>query len=303
MGTMLATVSSSVLVLLVSAATQMPKEPDFSGHWALVQTSGAPQEAASVLTVQQTITRTTVRGEPMTPWFSAITVQRHFSTGIVSETYKIGIISGTVGGVPPGASSPQGEWATISVKWEGETLIIRTGKYSGPPQQSVADTEHEERWSFDPGGKLSIKITDRLSGSQVASAVLVYRRLPNAVALERAVRSLCEREPRKDAGAGSAIADHRMRTPKRINQVHPAYPPLPPNTRVKSNAWLGEIVLDQTGRVSGVWTIRDIQFVPPFPAFTLAVVDEVWRWRFEPAMIDGKAVRVCMTTSVLVDFW
>jgi len=170
---MLATLSSSVLVLLVSATAQMPKEPDFSGHWDTVQTSGA----------------------------------------------------------------------------------------------------------------------------------LVYRRLPNAVALERAVRGLCEREARKDAGSGSASAGNGMRTPKRINQVQPAYPPLPPNTRVKSNAWLGEILLDQTGRVSGVWTIRDMQFVPPFPAFNLAVVDEIRRWRFEPAMIDGKAVRLCMTTSVLVDFW
>jgi hypothetical protein len=92
-------------------------------------------------------------------------------------------------------------------------------------------------------------------------------------------------------------------SPKRINPVHPVYPSLPPNTRVKSNTWVGEILLDGTGTVSQVWTIREMQFVPPFPAFNLAVVDEVWRWRFEPATIDGKAVRLCMTTSVLVDFW
>ena len=99
---MLTTLSSSVLAFLVSTTVQIPKEPDFSGHWGLVQGSGAPAEAASVLTVHQTITRTTRRGEPMTPWFSDITVQRHFSIGVVSETYKIGIISGTVGGVPAG---------------------------------------------------------------------------------------------------------------------------------------------------------------------------------------------------------
>ena len=300
---MFGTLSSCVLVLVVSTGTQIPKEPDFSGDWELVKTSGTPSDPAQVLIVRQTITRTTMRGEPMTPWFSDFTLARHFTTGVVSETYKIGRIGGTVPGIPPGASSPQGEWTTISATWERKSLIIRTGKYSGPPQESGPYTEHEERWSFDPGGNLLIMITDRLSGSQAASAVLTYRRLPNAVALERAVRGLCEREASKGVGTVPAGAGKGMRTPKKINPVHPAYPSLPANTRVKSNAWLGEILLDQTGRVSGVWTIRDMQFVPPFPAFNLAVVDEVRRWRFEPATIDGKAVRLCMTTSVLVDFW
>ncbi|HEU4937431.1 MAG TPA: hypothetical protein VFT39_13300 [Vicinamibacterales bacterium] len=177
---MFGTLSSCVLVLVVSGAAQIPKEPDFSGDWELVKASGAPRDPPPALTVRQTITRKTVRGEPMTPYFSDLTVQRHFKSGIVSETYQIGIISGTVGSI--------GEWTTVGVTWEGEILIIRTGKYSGPPQQSAPNTEHEERWSFDPSGRLLIMITDRLSGSPAASAVLIYRRLPNAIALERAVR-------------------------------------------------------------------------------------------------------------------
>lgn len=299
---MFGTLTSYAFVLLASSVAQVPKEPDFSGNWELVQAGDASSEPAPVLTVRQTITRTTMRGEPMTPWFSDITVARHFSTGTVSESYKIGVIGGTVPGIPPGASSPQGDWTAMSVKWQGRSLVIRTGKYSGPPQGSLPYTEHDERWSLDPSGKLLITTTDR-SGSQAVSGVLIYRRLPTAASLERAVRGVCERVARNDAGTGSAVAGKGMRTPKRINQVHPTYPPLPPNTRVKSNAWLGEILLDQTGKVSGVWTIRDIQFVPRFPAFNVAVVDDGRRWEFEPATIDGKAVRVCTTTSVLVDFW
>jgi hypothetical protein len=183
------------------------------------------------------------------------------------------------------------------------SLIIRTGKYSGPPQQSAPYAEHEERWAFDPIGRLLITVTDRSSGSQVTSAVLTYRRRQHPAPLEVAARGTCERQAGAFRVGGPALVGKGVRMPKRINPVHPVYPSLPSNTRVKSNTWVGEILLDGTGTVSQVWTIREMQFVPPFPAFNLAVVDEVWRWRFEPATIDGKAVRLCMTTSVLVDFW
>ena len=165
---MFATVSSSVLVLLVSGVAQMPKEPDFSGEWMLVEASGPASDPAPALTVRQVITRTTLRGEPMTPWFSELGVERHFRTGVVSESYKIGLIGGTVSGI--------GERTTVAVTWEGEGLIIRTGKYSGSPQDPGPYTEHEEVWSFDPSERLLITITDRSSKAEPTSVRLIYRR-------------------------------------------------------------------------------------------------------------------------------
>ena len=104
----------------------------------------------------------------MTPLFSELGVERHFRTGVVSENYKIGLIGGTVSGI--------GERTTVAVTWEGEGLIIRTGKYSGPPQDPGLYTEHEEAWSFDPSGRVLITITDRSSGSQPTRVRLIYRR-------------------------------------------------------------------------------------------------------------------------------
>ena len=147
-----------------------------------------------------------------------------------------------------------------------------------------------------------ITITDRSSGSQSAAVTLIYRRQPNPVALELALRGICERQATKLVGTAAALVGKGLRTPKKIHQVNPKYPRLPPNTRVRSNTWVGEILLDRTGTVSEVWTIREMQFSPPFPAFSRAVVDAVWQWRFEPATINGKAIPVCMTTTVLVDF-
>ena len=154
---MFVTLFSAVVVLLVSGVTQNPKEPDFSGEWVLVKASGTASDPAPALTVRQTITRTTRRGGPMEPYFSEITIERHFDSGVVAERYKIGIVRGTVSGTAPGASSQQGERMVVAVTWQGDNLIIRTGKYSGPPEQPGPYTEHEEMWSLDANGKLLIR--------------------------------------------------------------------------------------------------------------------------------------------------
>ena len=127
------------------------------------------------------MTRTTMRGEPMTPWFSDFMVERHFTNGVVaSESYKIGTISGTVSGTATPALSPRREErTTVEVTWEEKSLVIRTGKYSGPPYEPGPYTEHREVWSIDPGGRLLITTTDRSSGAHAASVTLIYRRQPS----------------------------------------------------------------------------------------------------------------------------
>jgi hypothetical protein len=169
---LLVTVASLVAPVSPGSSAQVPKEPDFSGEWLLARPSGSTEEQASILTVRQTITRTTMRGDPMEPWFSGLAVERRSKRGIMSDTYRIGLIGGTVSGIPPGS----GERTTVAVKWEGEHLVIRTGKYSGPPQESGPYTEHEEVWSLDRKGRLLITVTDRGSNIKPTSVQLVYRR-------------------------------------------------------------------------------------------------------------------------------
>lgn len=66
---MFATLLSCVLILGVSGVAQIPKEPDFSGEWVLVDVIGGASDPAAALVVRQRVTRTTSRGEPMTPYF------------------------------------------------------------------------------------------------------------------------------------------------------------------------------------------------------------------------------------------
>lgn len=177
----------NVVALLVTAgcfvapvsrgsSAQVPSRPDFSGEWVLVTASGSTAEHASALTVRQTVTRTTMRGEPMTPWFSRMTVVRRFKSGAVSETRDIGTIGATVPGIPVGGSSPQGEWTTMAVDWRGKSLVIKTTKSSQPPGDSGSFTAHEEVWSLDRKGRLVIAATDRGATIKTTTVQLVYRR-------------------------------------------------------------------------------------------------------------------------------
>ena len=56
-----------VLALLITVAGAAQTQPDFSGRWVLVWSDPASVDAPRVLVVEQPITRTNVRGEPVGP--------------------------------------------------------------------------------------------------------------------------------------------------------------------------------------------------------------------------------------------
>ena len=165
-----------LLVLLLAGVAQLPTQPDFSGEW--VVEGAAPAGQAVAISVQQTLTATTVRGEPMPPFYSSITIERRFTdpTHSESRTFYIGAVGGTVPGIPVAGSAPQGEWTTESVRWDGDRLVIKTTRSPQPPQQTGPRIEHEEVWALDPNGRLLMTITDRGSGSPAATGNLTYKR-------------------------------------------------------------------------------------------------------------------------------
>jgi hypothetical protein len=92
-----------------------------------------------------------------------------------------------------------------------------------------------------------------------------------------------------------------VRAPKKLRDVPPKYPELPPGT-VGSGMWLGEVLINNTGKVAHVWPIREVRFVPPFHAFNDAITDAVRQWEFEPLVVQGKAMPVCMTVTVNINW-
>lgn len=66
--------------------------------------------------------------------------------------------------------------------------------------------------------------------------------------------------------------------------------------------WLGEMLINNSGKIARVWTLREVRFVPPFPAFTNAITDAIQQWEFEPLLVQGKAMPVCMTVAINIDW-
>jgi hypothetical protein len=92
----------------------------------------------------------------------------------------------------------------------------------------------------------------------------------------------------------------KIRSASRTRYVSPAYPPIPGET-TGGGIWIGEILIDTRGRVSHVWTIREVKLTPPLPPLNKAITDAVAKWEFAPAAVDGVPVPVCRTVTVNVN--
>src|SRR5262245_58729892 len=101
------TTSSVIMMVLLAVGSAAQDKPDFSGRWILEPPSQPIPDIPVALTVRQSIRRTTARGEPMTPYFNEIEIDRELPDGIHSETYEIGIIGGLVPGFEDGRTAGQ----------------------------------------------------------------------------------------------------------------------------------------------------------------------------------------------------
>ena len=169
-----------LLVFLMPSAARGPApavqdKPDFSGRWILVSADPPGPDIPRAMTVRQQLVRTNVRGEPMTPFYKTIAIDRDLESGMRSETHEIGIQGGVVGGVvgDDSSSRPHGLHA---VKWDGTVLVFETGTYSGETSQSGPWAERREEWSLEPDGRLRVAITTRGSADAARTVTLVYRR-------------------------------------------------------------------------------------------------------------------------------
>jgi TonB family protein len=111
---------------------------------------------------------------------------------------------------------------------------------------------------------------------------------------------VCEREAERIAGQKPVKISRSVRGPKRLRHVAPKYPELPRGTRA-SGVWVGEAVINNSGKIAQVWPSREVQIVPPFPAFNTAITEAIRQWEFEPLRIVGKPTPVCMTVTVNIN--
>jgi hypothetical protein len=156
----------SVCLLLAQAAavTGVPDKPDFSSMWVLVASQPADDaDAARALTVSQSVRRTNSRGEPMSPYYDQIAIQRESTGGVTYESHLLGTVSGTVRGVYGDGTSRGGPSTHDAVTWRDSSLVFEHGVYTGRTPGTGEWTERRETWTLEPNGEL--KITIATSGS------------------------------------------------------------------------------------------------------------------------------------------
>jgi TonB family protein len=82
-----------------------------------------------------------------------------------------------------------------------------------------------------------------------------------------------------------------IKSPAKVYTVNPVYPKEAQDSRV-SGMVIVEVLIDTQGDVRSAHVLRSI------PLLDQAALDAVQQWRFEPTVLDGKAVPVLMTVTV-----
>ena len=125
----------SIALLMLGAvgvAAQISQTFEVSGFWP--PRSNRTQIFRWRYQSGKTSCETTVRGEPMEPFFRDITVGRQFETGTGSENHRIGVQGGTVAGRHADGSS-NGRLTYHAVTWAGDALTFQSSRNepdSGP---------------------------------------------------------------------------------------------------------------------------------------------------------------------------
>ena len=160
-----------VLIVLATSAAAAQERPDFSGRWILAEPQQPDSETPSELSVHQTIVQTTVRGEPMPPYVSRLSIDRRFDSGVRSESHAMGL-----GGQVPAPGDPQTPRVHHALRWEGAALVMERGSYTGPRPGTGVWTSRREVWSLDADGRLRVVVTRSSSTDPSTTVTEIYRR-------------------------------------------------------------------------------------------------------------------------------
>ena len=143
-----------ILALLAVFPASAQDHANFSGEWVRIE---PPHDSATLLTVVQD--ERFIRIEQIVP------IPR-------SGTYQLGVVGGSTGALGGGPT-----WSRqSSAIWKDAALVITQQESllgRGEPQ---VQAKHEEVWSFDSQGQLTIVITDQQAGGAATTTRFVYRK-------------------------------------------------------------------------------------------------------------------------------
>jgi TonB family protein len=108
------------------------------------------------------------------------------------------------------------------------------------------------------------------------------------------VRAVAQHRPildRLPSADGALRVGRNIRTPRKIIDVKPVYPPEARDAQVQGVVIL-ELRIEPDGHVGGARVLRSI------PLLDQAALEAVQQWEFEPTLLNGTPVAVVMTVTV-----
>ena len=145
----------------------------------------------------------------------------------------------------------------------------------------------------------------RTTGDRAVTAVgLLVALLPTLLAdTPKAKASPLTLRCQAEAGDAAPLPTGRggVSYPKRTRYVAPAYPKDAVG-RKGSGMWVGEALIDETGAVTRVWSLRTPVFEPAWPEFSDAIVEAIRQWKYTPTVVNGVARPVCMAVTVNINW-
>lgn len=166
------TLASCLTASLFAVALVAQRGTDFSGSWILDETQVRPApDIPQRLVVEQPLTTTNLRGEPMPPAYLTLEVKRYLGNVVQHDLYRIGLIGGTTSGLVGGL--PTGGGSRYEVAWRSGFLWIYHESYGA----SGANIRRRgETWRIDDPGRLVISIENQEKDEPATTQTLVYRR-------------------------------------------------------------------------------------------------------------------------------
>ena len=140
-----------------------------------------------------------------------------------------------------------------------------------------------QQWRYDPpaAGPMSFPVTVTFTGSGRATAT------QGAVVTARG--SAADRGPVWAEGA--IRVGGNIKTPTKIRDVRPAYPPI-----AQAAGVAGVVIIE--ARIGTDGSVEEARVLRSIPLLDQAAVDAVMQWRFVPTLLNGQAVPVIMTVTV-----
>jgi len=110
-----------------------------------------------------------------------------------------------------------------------------------------------------------------------------------------------DQEPREAAGRDCHHVGPDLRPPKKVHDEKVELPEHLPGVTVKERVLIYDTQIDEKGTVTKVRPARPVPEEAPWPDIHKSATDAIRKWKYEPTVVKGQPVSVCMTVTVRIE--